>query len=85
MYRGVCLYDKTRIFFGKNNSEKEKGQLVLTYMCMYAVCMTSGMPKSLYLWEPTVGVLMYLSASDFFFHVYRLRVVCGRLCVTSSF
>ena len=36
MYRGVCLYVKTRIFLVKNNSEKERGQLVLTYMCICA-------------------------------------------------
>ena len=47
MYRGVHLYVKARIFLVKNNSEKERGQLVLTYMCMRVVCVSSGMSKSL--------------------------------------
>ena len=34
MYRGVCVYVKTRIYLVKNNREKERGQLVLTYMYM---------------------------------------------------
>ena len=36
MYRGVCLHVKARIFLVKDNSEKERDQLVLTYMCMCA-------------------------------------------------
>ena len=36
MYSGVCLYVKARVFLVKNNSEKERGQLLLTYMYMYA-------------------------------------------------
>ena len=33
MYRGVCSYVKARVFLSRI---KERGQLVLTYMCMRA-------------------------------------------------
>ena len=36
MYRSVCLYVKVRIFLVKDNWEKARDQLVLTYMCMCA-------------------------------------------------
>ena len=41
------MYVKTRIFLVKNNSEKERGQLVHTYICICAVYASSGMSKSL--------------------------------------
>ena len=48
MYRGVCVYVKTRIFLVRNNREKVRGQLVLTITCVCVqVCVSSGMYKSL--------------------------------------
>ena len=67
----------------------KRGQLVLTYMCIVHVCgyvWVLVCLSHLIYWsfKPTVGVLMYLSASDIFFHVYRIRVICGHLCVASE-
>ena len=66
----MCLYVKARIFLSRI---KERGHLILTYVCSVWVCVSSGMSKSL---KPTVGmskslkrtvgVLMYLSTSDLF-------------------
>ena len=42
----VCMLEQD-YFLVKNNSEKERGQLVLTYMCICAECVSSGMSKSL--------------------------------------
>ena len=40
MYKGVCVCVcvcvKTRIFLVKNNKEKERGQLIFTYLCICA-------------------------------------------------
>ena len=44
MYRYVCMYVKTRISLVRNNSEKERGQLVLTCLRVYV---SSGMYKPL--------------------------------------
>ena len=54
----VCVNFNTRIFLVTNNREKERGQLVLTYMYMCAVCVNSGMSQSLNLLviQASVGV-----------------------------
>ena len=59
----MCVCVKTRIFLGKNNREKERGQLVLSYMFCVQVCASSVMSKSLNLlviqahcWRVSVSV-----------------------------
>ena len=32
LYSGVCIYVKTSVFLVRNNGEKERGHLELTYM-----------------------------------------------------
>ena len=86
MYRGVCVcvYVEKRIFLVKDNSEKEKGQLVLAYIWMCAVCLSSGVSNSLNLlviqahfWRVCVFECVWLSSST--------CIVCGRLCVASIY
>ena len=60
----VCVY-KTRIFLSGITERKREVNLYL-YTCVYV---SSGMYLS---FKPTVAILVYLSASDFLFNVYRL-------------
>ena len=38
MYRGVCLYVKTRIFLVKDNSEKERSTRTYIYVYECGMC-----------------------------------------------
>ena len=83
----MCVYVKTRIYLVRNNREKERGQLVLTYMWVCVrVCVSSDMYKSLNLlviqthcWRVNAFECIWLSS---------MCVVCvppvHRLCVPPS-
>ena len=43
----VCVYVKTKNILVRNNGKKERGQLVLTYICMCADMCEFWMYKSL--------------------------------------
>ena len=57
--------------------KSEKSTYPNVQVCVSSVCISHLIYGS---FKPTFSVLVYLSASDFFFCVCRLRVVCGRLC-----
>ena len=82
MYRGVCFYVKARIFFVKNKSMRSTRTDIHVYVCGYGrlVCLSH---LIYWLFKPTVGMLMYLRAPDFFFLVRRIRFVSVCLYVTS--
>ena len=65
----VCLYVKTRIFFVQNHSEKERSTRTYIHVYMFGYVWVLVCLSHLIYWsfKPTVGVLMYFSASNFFF------------------
>ena len=83
----VCVYVKTRIFFVRNNREKERGHLVLTYMYMWA-----GMSKSLNLlfiqahcWRVSVFECVWLFLPWRVVSVHRWPPVCRFFFWTKKF
>ena len=69
----IPVYLFIHSFFFKSRSTRT---YIHVYVCGYVwvlVCLSH-----LIYWpfKPTVGILTYLSASDFFFRVYHIHVVC---------
>ena len=85
MYRSVCLYVKAKIFFVKNKRERSTCTYIHVYVWGYVSVLVCLSPLIYWSFNLTVGVLTYLSVSDFFFHMRCIHVICVCLYAASLF